>query len=1141
MPSIVERIPGAGVSPTARTSLYLIGVLGAAKALSLVVLAGALAAGIVGVIEADSAAWRQAILAGLAAAVLRAGASWATQVVARRTAIGVKQELRDRLVTRLMLRGGRDLEVRAGGLASLAGRGLDDLDKYFTVYLPALVGAATVPLLVGARILFADWVSALIIVLTIPLVPIFMILIGQHTQERVGAAANSLDRLSSHLVELARGLPVLVGLGRAAEQTTALRRVADDYRHRTMGTLRVAFLSSLALELISTISVAVVAVFIGVRLVHGDMPLEVGLLALILAPECFLPFREVGAAHHAAEDGVEAYRRVQNLLDTPTSTSAVAATTPDAASPGTAGLVVQGLTVRYPDRKHPAVDNLSFRLRSGQMLALTGESGAGKSTVLAAIAGLLGDSDSTRVSGQISGPDPDRIAWLPQTPLSFAETVRAEVELYLGHRDQRAIASIAAQVQVDKLLDRHPATLSPGELRRLGMARVLARVEAGADTVLLDEPTAHLDPVTAQVIRDVLVGLRGRATMIVVAHSDEVIELADVVVPVSGSAVRSNGRRAGVGSDQRPPTGQLLPSGQLPSSAQLPPGPPAVPQPRNEAAGTLPALLSVLQPWRPQFIAAVVAGVLASAAAIALTATSGWLIVRASQQPPILYLLVAIVAVRFFGIARSVLRYCERLWLHDSLLSSLTDLRVRLWQTLSRQGMRDRRLLRSEGVVEQLVGTVDDVRDVAPRTVLPPLVGLLTGLAAIVALAAIYPPAAAVLGVVVFVCVLVAPLAGLWADRAASRGELLIRSTVLRRLAAIVLAAEDLAANGRGKSIAGELRTLDESATAEAKRGAWALGAAHGLVIVSCYAGAFLMLAVTARGVAAGSLAPEFVAVCSLISLALVEPLSEITSAIRNWPALSALLGRMPRLVDAEQTLPDALGHPPLIRAGATAPHVLRLDDLTLRWPTAAMPVFFGLTAEVRTGQWLVVTGPSGSGKSTLISALMGFLKPEAGRIFLDGENLAGRTPEQLSRRIAWCPQEGHIFDSSLRANLLLARSRDERPGDDELTQVLHRVGLGPLLRELSDGLDTGLGAAGAQLSGGQRQRVAVARTLLASADLVVLDEPCAHLDAESSRALMADLRAGLADRMVLLVTHQHDQITADDVRLELGAERVLT
>ena len=262
-------------------------------------------------------AWADQLVLGAAGAVLRSLTVWAQSVASRRAALGVKEELRSQLLERALRSGTRQAGPADGGLAVLATRGLDALDNYYTQFLPALVNCAAIPLLLGARILFADWISAVVIVLTVPLVPLFMVLIGRYTEERVREAQSALARLSGHMLELAKGLPVLVGLGRAAAQRKALEDMSEEYRSRTMGTLRTAFLSALALELIATISVAVVAVFIGVRLVHGDMALEAGLLALILAPDCYLPLRELGTAHHASDEGRAALAETTAVLADP--------------------------------------------------------------------------------------------------------------------------------------------------------------------------------------------------------------------------------------------------------------------------------------------------------------------------------------------------------------------------------------------------------------------------------------------------------------------------------------------------------------------------------------------------------------------------------------------------------------------------------------------------------------------------------------------------------------------------------------------------------------------------------------------------------------------------------------------------------
>ena len=348
--------------PANRAALYLLGLLATLKALSLVLMGQAVASMLAGLMAGDPPGVNSCTR-GVAGVVSRSLTVWAQAVASRRAALGVKEELRSQLLERALRNGTRAAGPSDGGLAILATRGLDCLDNYYTQFLPALVNCAAIPLLLGARILFADWISAVVIVLTVPLVPLFMVLIGRYTEDRVREAQSGLSRLSGHMLELAKGLPVLVGLGRATAQRKALEDISEEYRHRTMGTLRTAFLSALALELIATISVAVVAVFIGVRLVHGDMALEAGLLALILAPDCYLPLRELGTAHHASDEGRAALAETTAVLEAPEAAPLrpVAAAGAGLAHEAGTGegrppaLVVDGLTVRYGGRTNAAV------------------------------------------------------------------------------------------------------------------------------------------------------------------------------------------------------------------------------------------------------------------------------------------------------------------------------------------------------------------------------------------------------------------------------------------------------------------------------------------------------------------------------------------------------------------------------------------------------------------------------------------------------------------------------------------------------------------------------------------------------------------------------------------------------------------
>lgn len=1132
--------PQLPAGPATRSALYFLGLLSSLKALSLVLIAQAIA-GMLSGLAAGGMGWREGLVWGAAGAVLRSLTVWGQGVAARRAALGVKEELRSRLLGRALGAGaaGRVGDVNDGGLAVLATRGLDALDNYYTQFLPALVNCAALPLLLGARILFADWVSAVVVVLTLPLVPLFMVLIGRHTEDRVHKAQSTLRRLSGHILELAKGLPVLVGLGRAGEQRAALEDLSEEYRSRTMGTLRTAFLSALALELIATISVAVVAVFIGVRLVAGDMGLEAGLLALILAPDCYLPLRELGTAHHASDDGREALAAANAVLESPAGRplSDVSGTEQSAA------VVVTGLTVSYPGRVAAAVGPIDFKAPAGQITALDGRSGSGKSTILGVLAGTIGDGPLATVEGSMSGLGAGAVAWVPQHPVMVAGTVLDEVVLYLngGSQDVASVdpgttpdADIARamrcleQSAAEHLACKHPSELSPGEVRRVAVARGLARLNAGATVLLLDEPTAHLDVASADAIRSAIAGLRGAATVILVAHDAATRKLADNVVKVDGGTVDSGEGdggefTSGTDQEQADPV-HLESSASAPAPVKRDVNPGATPDEAPTATSTLKALARILSPVRYKFAGAVLLAALAALFAVALSGLSGWLIIRASEQPPILYLLGAIVGVRFFGIGRAVLRYSERLVVHDTVFAAMTRLRGGLWAALSARALSLRRLLQGGNVLGAVVDDVDTLRDVLPRVVLPPLSALAVAVSAVVASALLVPATVPAVVASAVVGLVLAPLLALLADRNAARSEQQLRSLVLLDVAAALDARAELSANGVAGTVLSSLTRRDNAATAAAQRSAWADGIGQGLTVLACTLGALGAGILAAPSVQAGTVAPAVLAVVVLVQLALAEPYGAVVSAVRQGPALAAVLLRIAQ--SGAFDAPDSDGGVLKLPERPDGSAGLLLDRLEASWPGGA-PVFSGLTAEAAPGRWLAVTGPSGSGKSTLLSVLLGFLPASSGRAYVSGT-------------AAWCPQEAHLFDSTIRGNLLLARPASRKPSVADMYQALGAVGLSGLVSGLPGGLDSRIGPSGSFLSGGERQRLAMARTLLTGAAVLLLDEPTAHLDAEAGRLMMAELRAGLKDVTVVLVTHNPADIAGGDSRLDLGTPSAL-
>jgi ATP-binding cassette subfamily C protein CydCD len=1057
-----------------------------------------------------------ALAVAVLGAAVRAAGGGLGAVLAARDARRAEDQLRRQLLTRLLDGEGEAVDAAGGQgpAAVLATTRLHDLGPALAIYLPALAQTAVVPPVLLVVLGVTDWLSALLVAVTLPLVPVFMALIGLHTRDATAAAARALDRIAGHVAELVRGLPVLVGLGRAADQLTALTGLGQDARRRTLATLRVAFLSALVLEMLATLSVALVAVTVGVRLVHGSMPLDVGLLALLLAPEAFAPLRALGSAHHAAEDATEAAAAARRVLATPRVRPVV--TTPPAGQ--LRGITVTDLTVRYPGRHTRAVAGLDLTVAPGELVALRGPSGSGKSTVLAVLAGQLLDGASAEVGGTVLRPED--VAVVPQFPRTVGDTVADELRRYTtGAADPDDLAATALSwVAGEHLADRACRTLSPGELQRLALARALVRVLRGARVLLLDEPTASLDAASTAQVAELLLRLRGSLCTVLVTHEPALAALADRTVTLpravgteSPTAVRAFGTES--------PTALRAFGTESTTS--------------RDAAG---AGLS----WPRRAIArSALAGAASSAAGVALTAVSGWLIVRAAEQPVMLTLMVAIVGVRASGLARALLRWLDRLAGHDAALQLAERTRLRLWSALVAQGpAADRTPGRA---LARLVGDVGLLQDLSVRVVTPPLVSalVLTGTTAV--LTVLDPLAGALVGGLLLLTVLAVLGVHRAADRGMSGSAAELQTVTLRETSAALEAAADLRAHGL---VPAEVTRLDELGRRQgraAQAGAVATAAADALAVLATGSAAVLALAAGAVAVRAGELSAPAAAVLALAPLALLEPLTALGAARRNRSAWRDARSR----VEAVLAEPVAADPAPTARRPAPSPVLeLATEDLAAGWPgRPAVLDSLDLTATAGRG-WLVVTGPSGSGKSTVLSVLMAVLRPAAGDYVLgDGRrpvSASALTGDDIRAAMSWCPQEAHVFDATLRANLALARPRGELAGpagEPAMRSALTAAGLGPLLAALPAGLDTPVGAGGTSLSGGERRRLAVARALLADRDVVLLDEPTAHLDPPTAQALVTDLRRALAGRLVVCVTHDPDLAGAEDSVLRLGRQ----
>ena len=479
----------------------------------------------------------------------RSGVAWAAELLATRSSTEVKQQLRAALLTRVAAIGPARLgEQRTGEIATLATRGIDALDGYFSLYLPQLFLAVIVPVAVIAAVLASDWISAVIIVFTLPLIPLFMALVGAATRDRTEAQLRTLQRLAAHFLDAVSGLTTLKVFGRAKPQIEVIREISERQREAAMSTLRVTFLSSLILELLATISVALVAVAVGLRLLDGELDFRTALFVLVLAPEAYIPLRQLGANYHASAEGLSAADQVFAVLQTPLPPTGACTEIPD---PSIVAVAVEELTVQYPGRERPALDRVSLRVEPGEVVALTGPSGAGKSTLLSVLLAFVAPSaGSVRIGdSELSDLDPrawrERVSWLPQRPHLFATSLRENIALGRPDATEEELWAAVTAAGLRDVVARRPegldtvlgeggVGLSAGERQRVALARAFLH---DAPLVLLDEPTANLDGATEEeVLMAIRRLMRGR-TVILVAHRPALVALADRVVDLGPVAL----------------------------------------------------------------------------------------------------------------------------------------------------------------------------------------------------------------------------------------------------------------------------------------------------------------------------------------------------------------------------------------------------------------------------------------------------------------------------------------------------------------------------------------------------------------------------------------------------------------------------
>lgn len=1106
----------------------------------------------------------------LAVICLRALLAWLGEAAAGAVAVRVKRDLRARLFDKLLALGPVYTRgERSGELTAAAVEGVEALDAYFGQYLPQLVVTAVVPLSILFFVFPLDWISGLVLLLTAPLIPFFMILIGRTGEVLTRRQYTLLGRLSASFLDSLQGLVTLKQFGRERDRIRELADASDRYRRVTLSVLRVTFLSALALELLATLSVAVVAVEVGLRLLYGWLEFRQAFFVLLLAPEFYLPLRMLGLRFHAGMAGTTAAQRIFEILDAPLSrpesqTPVLPSAWP-AALPAQWSLVLEGVSLAYAGDSAPALQSVDLQIRAGERLALVGPSGAGKSTLAALLLRFLepsGGQMTLLAEGRavpLTAIPPQvwraQVAWVPQMPYLFHDTLANNLRIAKPEAGPEEMEAALRAAHLDGFVCSLPqgletvigeegARLSGGQAQRLALARAFLK---DAPFLILDEPTSSLDPESEALLEDAVRRLMQGRTVLTIAHRLNTVAGADRIFVLSGGRVVENGTHAelsSAGGLYARLVGRQGAARQPETEDASRPSPPRLAEIETDAASgspsaefslprRLPTALRLLHflggAWHWVALS-VLLGALTVGANVGLMGTSTWLIATAALHPSIADLQVAVVGVRFFGLARGILRYLERLVSHDVTFRLLA--RLRTWFYARLEPLAPARLMqyRSGDLLNRIVADVDVLENFYVRSVAPPLSALIVALLTAVFLGGyqtllgwVYAALALLLGFGL-------PLALQHLSRPAAAALTERRAALRVRLLDGVQGLADLLAFDRGRDFSGRL-AVEVEAVGRAQRRLTALtGLAAAANILLPGLALWLTLILSIPLVTAGHLAGVMLPVLALVVLASFEALTPLPLAAQTFSASLESARRLFEIVDAEAASPGA----PL---GRLVPPAWRISNLTFTYPGGEQPVLQEVSFELPPGKRLAVVGPSGAGKSTLAALLQRFWDPPAGSIRLDGCDLLEVPPAQVRRWIAVVSQRTYLFHVSIAENLRLARPDASL---QELEAAARQARLHDFILTLPEGYQTLVGERGLRLSAGERQRLAIARALLKDSPLFLLDEPTANLDPLTEAEVLATLLEQTRGRALLLITHRLVGLETMDEILVLQEGRIV-
>lgn len=1062
------------------------------------------------------------------------------EVAANRVAGRVKVVLRHRLLAHIFELGPAHIrEMQSGEFTHILSEGIESIDSYYSQYLPQVVLAVLIPASILFFILPLDLLSGFLLLLTGPLIPFFMTLIGSQADVQTKKQWQSLSRLSARFLDALQGLTTLKLLGRSKDFAAELAHASERYRQITMKVLRVTFLSSLTLEWLATISTALVAVQVGLRLLYGYINFEQAFFVLLLTPEFYLPLRTLGACFHAGMAGVAAGERIFQVLGQKTDVQSkiYSATSMVNQIAENTQYTIRFERVSYTYPNGPQVlHNVTFDLQPSILTVLTGPTGSGKSTLVNLLLGFIQPT-----SGQILVERPTLpstfdlssgcssyasneihrqqipIAWVPQHPYLFNETVAANLRLVCPDASQADLIAAAQLAQADEFIQALPQgydtvigergiRLSGGQMQRLALARAFLM---NAPILVLDEPTAQLDSNTEALILRNLKHLAMERIVLLITHRPAAIAIAEQVIRLD---VKCSQNKSFSAQPSQPSDFDFQ------RSTLSSPGFRASPFP-SPNIHPLSWLSSLLIPFSGRIVLSVLLGFAAIVAGIGLMSTSAYILAAAALHPSIAALQVAIVGVRFFGLSRGVFRYLDRLISHDTTFRVLAHLRNWFFRTiepLAPAGLTD---IHSGDLLERVIADINTLENFYVRSVAPPLVAMLVGLMTSLLLWLFDPRLAVALLFFLILQGFASPT--VLHSLAKSPGRQLVETRACLNVLLVdaLQGMADLLACRAAEYWKVRVSVVSHKILAVQARMAHLRGLqkAFGVLLSNLALWTIVVLAIplTSKGLFGGVWLP----VLALIALTSFDAILPLPLAAAHLESHRQAAARLLTLAVQPPVVTE-----PSASSQLHLPITINANDLSFTYPrcdSSFQPTLQGITFALPPGKRLAIVGPSGAGKTTLLNLLLRFYdlpKQSASSFCLNNLPFSAYSSTFLHQHIAVISQHTYLFCATIRENLLLACPNAI---DEQLDRAVHAAQLDMWIASLPQGYDTWIGEHGLCISGGERQRIAIARALLQDAPLLLLDEPTAHLDTLTEQAVLGDLHNLIGDRSVLWATHR--------------------